>query len=204
MFHESFDQNEDAVLDRMEEAIRKCAGAVTPGNLSSTIAVLKQLGRSDRVSSLLQDYVNGRQNEERAFWDLEEQAFGSEVKDVDVRAAFERKLAMCKHERVPAEILAHIGLRKSWNPEDVDYLASLDSDQFYEIFKARRGYDLRVVLYGALMFQNMAGATDKMKKVTEHAETALRKVAQESDKRSPSEKVQYQHAREVWQPQFRY
>jgi hypothetical protein len=24
MFHGSFDQNEDAVLDRMEEAIRKC------------------------------------------------------------------------------------------------------------------------------------------------------------------------------------
>src|SRR5205823_3328094 len=44
-YHDSFDDDGDSVLDKMEDAVRKCAPAITPPNLSSTIGFLKEMGR---------------------------------------------------------------------------------------------------------------------------------------------------------------
>src|SRR5262245_36205631 len=56
----------------------------------------------------------------------------------------------------------------------------LNIDDFYKVFKTRKGRDLRLTIYGGLMFRSIANADEEMKRVTEKAEAALRKIGCES------------------------
>jgi hypothetical protein len=179
-YHESFDDNVEAVLDSMEDAIGKCAPAIAPTNLSGTIGFLKEMGRGQNAKKLIQKYVDARTNEESEFWDLSKHPFAGDIKDPDVVSAFRRKFDVSAKKPEPAELLERIGTEKGWNPQDIDFLSGLSADDFYKIFKSRRGIDLRRAIYGALMFRNISNADEKMKAVTQAAEEALRKIAKES------------------------
>ena len=163
----------------MEDAVRNSGPVITPGNLSSTIGFLKEMGRGAEIPKLLQAYVAGRKGEGRKFWDLTEHTF-EEVKDADVMETFKRQLDSYEEKRDPGDVLARIGEQKGWNPEDVSFLAGLNIDDFYKVFKTRKGRDLRLTIYGGLMFRSIANADEEMKRVTEKAEAALRKIGCES------------------------
>ncbi|QIG95512.1 P-loop NTPase fold protein [Bradyrhizobium sp. 6(2017)] len=178
-YHDSFENNVDAVLDGMEGAIAKCAQAITPLNLSGTISFLKEMGRGGSTDQLIQQYVDARQ-EGAEFWDLSKSSFRGEIKDPDVIKAFKRKFDAAAEKPDPDILLERIGTQKGWNPEDVDFLSSLSADDFYKVFKSRRGIDLRRAIYGALMFRDIGNANEKMKTVTKTAEEALRRIGNES------------------------
>lgn len=78
-YHGSFDDDMDEVLDGFESAIRTNAVAITPSNFSSTISILKELGRGGKADELIKAYISTR-TDGRDFWDLEENTFGRESK----------------------------------------------------------------------------------------------------------------------------
>ncbi|MEY9444751.1 hypothetical protein ABIE82_002199 [Bradyrhizobium diazoefficiens] len=178
-YHGSFDDNADAVLDGLESAIGRCAQAITPMNLSSTISFLKEMGRGRNTDKLIQQYVDARQ-EGAEFWDLSKYSFRGEIKDPDVIKAFKRKFDAAAEKPDPDVLLERIGTQKGWNPEDVDFLSNLSAEDFYKVFKSRSGVDLRRAIYGALMFRDIGNASGKMKAVTKTAEEALRRIGEES------------------------
>jgi len=178
-YHDSFDDDADAVLDGLEEAIRKNASAIDPVNLSGTIVLLKEMGRGAKARELVQAYVDAR-DERQGFWDLSNNTFRRNVKDPDVIEAFKRKHESIAEKRDRIAVLKRIGIEKAWDPEDVTFLASLTADDFFKIFKARRGDELRRVIYGAFMFRNISNADAEMKTVTKNAEEGMRKIGKES------------------------
>jgi hypothetical protein len=178
-YHDSFEDNVDAVLDGMESAIGKCAQGITPMNLSSTISFLKEMGRGKNTKKLIQQYVDARE-EGPEFWDLSKHPFREEVKDPDVIKAFKQKFDAAAEKPDPDALLERIGTQKGWNSEDVDFLSSLSADDFYKVFKSKKGLDLRRAIYGALMFRNIGNADEKMKAVTQAAEEGLRRIGKES------------------------
>jgi hypothetical protein len=178
-YHDSFDDNAEAVLDGLENAIRTNAPAIPPANLSSTITFLKEMGRGEKVKELIQEYVNSRA-EPPEFWDLSKYSFRGEIKDPDVIDAFKRKLDTSAERPDPIAVLDRIANERGWNPEDVEFLASLSADDFRTIFKTRHGLEMRRAIYGALIFQGVSNADEKMKAVTKNAEEALRKIGGES------------------------
>jgi hypothetical protein len=179
-YHDSFDDNATTILDGLEDAIGRCALAIAPINLSGTIGFLKEMGRGQKASELIQKYISARSGEDPAFWDLSKYSFRHEIKDPDVIAAFKRQFDASAKKPEPAELLAQIGAQKSWNPEDIDFLSSLSADDFCRILKNKRGADLRRAIYGTLMFRNISNADEKMKAITRNAEEALRKIGKES------------------------
>ena len=177
-YHDSFDDNLKSILDAMEEAIPKCAPAITPANLSGTISFLKEMGQGQNSKRLIQQYIAARADDELEFWDLNEYLFEGDVKDQDVIAAFKAKFQMAVTKPDPAELLVEIGKRRSWYPQDVGFLSGLSADDFYKIFKSRRGDDLRRAIYTALMFRDGANASEKA--ISKAAEDALRTIGKES------------------------
>jgi KAP family P-loop domain len=178
-YHDSFDDNLEAVLDGMEFAIMNSSSAITPMNLSGTITFLKEMGRGESVGDLLEQYIDTRE-EEPEFWDLSNHPFRDDIKDPDVLEAFRRKFATLVKKPEVADVLKRIGANKSWTPEDVRFLASTSVEDFFVVFKAFRGIDLRQAIYGALMFREISNASAEMKTITNTAEEALKKIGRES------------------------
>ena len=179
-YHGSFDDNADEVANALAEAVQKTPSAISPMNLSSTIGLLKELGRIDEIPELIAGYVLSRVDEKKDFWDLSRSAFGGEVRDPDVREAFAAKLATFNEGRDAAQVLMEIGHKRGWNPDEVTFLATLLPDDFFGIFKRLRGAELRRAIAGALMFRDIGNADEAMAIVTGNAVSALQRIGQES------------------------
>lgn len=178
-YHDTFNDDESEVLDGFENAILTNSVAITPSNFSSTISILKELGRGDRTAALIEHYVAAR-DEASDFWNLDNHTFGHRVIDPDVRAAFERKLATFPEDRDVATLLIRIALDRGWNGGDVPFLASQDVGTYRDIFKRLRNPDLRRAISGGLSFRNIRNADADMQAVTAKVIEALRSIAAES------------------------
>lgn len=178
-YHGSFDDDAEEVLEGLENAILTSSAVITPSNLSSTIALLKEQGRGARTAALIDHYVNARE-EEGDFWNLDEDTFGSRVTDPDVRAAFAQKLAQFPDNRDVAELLISIAMDRGWNDGDVPFLARQSTETYREIFKRLRNPQLRRAVAGGLAFRNIRNPDADMQIVTERVTAALKAIAAEN------------------------
>ncbi|MFZ3034700.1 MAG: hypothetical protein WA138_11890, partial [Parvibaculum sp.] len=182
LYHHSFTSTADEVLDQMKLAARSSAKVISPINISATIALFKNLGRPEDATQILADYMEQRDSEERDFFDLRKSVFGGEVKDSDVRKAFEKKLASFVDSRDAKTILINTIRNNGWNAEDIEWLAeNVKPNDFKELFKENIGDDLSVMIQAALKFGTYDDATEAMKKVAISATEALREIAGESE-----------------------
>jgi hypothetical protein len=178
-YHDSFENNADEVLDGLEAASRKAVLVMTPLDLSSVVDLLKDVGRTEQALSLINHYVTSR-SEKREFWDLAEHPFAKEITDPDLIAAFKQKFESTKSLINIEEVLERLGRERGWNSEDIEALAGVTSDELYAIFKRKRAIELRRVVKGALNFRDLGIADARMKAVTEAAESALKRIGEES------------------------
>lgn len=180
LFHDSFDNDADAVLDAMIESAKANVLAISPLNLNGTVAFLKEFGRAKQALELIRLYVDSRE-EKPGFWDLPDHPFLNETTiDPDVGDAFRKKLAMVAVTPDREEILKRLGDRGAWNPEDLERLANLTEANYVDIFKRLRDGDRRKVLKGGLIFRTASNPDERMKSITRMAEGALRQIASES------------------------
>ena len=179
LYHDSFDNNQEEVLDAMQVSFFKTANSVNPINLSSTVALFKLLGRKDQVPNMIKHYVDVH-SEDRGFFDLQNYPFAGDVTDPDVIQAFNAKFAEFRQEIDPKAVLLRIAESNSWNPEDIAVLAGLPPDQYYEMFKASRGLELRKLLKVCLQFATFGNATPDYREISSRAKTALERIGRES------------------------
>lgn len=180
IYHDSFDDNGDEVAERLANAVRTTPKAISPLNLSGTISLLKDISWKGDIKALIESYIAGRSDASPEFWDLDESAFGEDVRDPDVRAAFQAKLTTVQVQPKPAELLIELGRTRTWNEEDLTFLGKLTIDELYSIFKELRDTDLKRAVAGALLFRNMAAASDSMQQLVSNATEALIKISAES------------------------
>lgn len=178
LYHDSFDNNGEEVLNAIEAAFRLGATRITPTNLNGTVSLFKQLGHPQRASALVEFYIEARSSEPRRFFNLDEYTFRDNITEQEVIDAFAEKAASAPEERDFAELLAK--LRHGWSQEDIDALAALPEDEYESIFRAAKGQDLRQILAGALSFDSVVNATPEMKEIPRRARVALQRIAAQS------------------------
>jgi len=178
MYHDSFDDNQDKVLDAMHDAFFKGVQYITPMNMSSTITLFKELGREAQAAEMLNFYIEARGSEIQLF-NLRSDPFSDRVSNPDVIKAFQDKYATFKQEISPTEILLRIADTHSWNPRDITVLSTLSVDEYYKLFKATTG-DLRKIISSCLMFDTMVDPAAEYKEVAKRAKEALKRIGQES------------------------
>ena len=181
LFHGSFDNDEDQVLDAIAEAFRLNAEIVTPINLSGTLSILKEFGRTAQAQELLDIYIDCHSDMGVGFWDISQSPLGGHVTDVDVRSAFLKKAqSLIGAAPNPAEILIKIKEGGGWSAEDMSSLAGMSKDEYVAVFKRLRDDALRKAIYGALFFKNVSNADANMLRITRTAQDALRQIAAEN------------------------
>jgi hypothetical protein len=176
MYHDSFDDNQDKVLDAMYDSFLKGAQYISPMNMSSTVTLFKELGRETQAAQMLKHYIEARGEEEQLF-NLRHYPFS--VSDPDVVRAFNDKYATFKREVSPREILLRISDTNSWSSEDITTLSRLPADEYYRLFKAAKA-DLPKIINACLMFDSMAEATADYQEVVSRAKEALTRIGRES------------------------
>lgn len=176
-YHDSFSNDQDEVLDGIYTSFMTNYKYITPTNLSGTVSLFKELGRAAQAKEMLDHYMAHR-NEDREFFDLGENIFGSHVTDQDVRAAFAEKAAQVEEKRdIPAIMLA---IKDGWNDDQINALATAPIEEYRKAFKSRSGIELRRMLANVFQFDRIANASDGMKEISRRAREGLRLIGAES------------------------
>jgi len=122
------------------------------------------------ADDLIDRYVEARQNEGKAFFDLYEHHFmASDAPDPSLVAAFDAKRAAFVDTRDPGQVLMQVSKQQGWNEEDVELLASLTAEQLIAMFDAMKGPELR---------RSIQFAHTLSKSGVEHAETLSERLAE--------------------------
>jgi hypothetical protein len=178
-FHESFADNQDDVLNGIHLAFMNGAKYVDPVNLSSTVALFKELGRRDQAAEMIKAYIASHRDDGRVF-DLRNYPFGEDVRDPDVVHAFSEKYAAFESKPDPVARLRAMASTNSWNPEDIKMLSALSVDEYCNIFKANTGRDLNQILDACLQFDRIMNSSVEMKEISTRAREALKRIGRES------------------------
>ncbi|MCU1269520.1 MAG: hypothetical protein JWN74_814 [Acidobacteriaceae bacterium] len=180
-YHDSFDENQQEVLDAVYQSFIDDVQNITPLNLSGTITLFKELGRPDIAAEILRLYVASRGSDRELFNLKGYQIFG-DLKDTDVIKAFADKYASYPQDKGnPETILLRMAEMNGWNPEDIKTLANLTVDEYYQLLKKTKGRDLHRILATCLQFDNIGNASDEMRAISRLAKDALRRIGRESN-----------------------
>ena len=178
IFHNTFDNNADALAAALKAAFSGSSKFISPTNLDSSVKLLKDLKMKTLAKVLINLYVEARRDEPGVF-NLSEDPFASDVTDPDVLAAFKTEQAKFVDNRDPKELLKTIAEKRSWNPSDTRFLASLKPGVFYKIFKEEKD-NLSQLVSQCLLFGSIGGADADMKKIGENATKALKRIGKEN------------------------
>jgi hypothetical protein len=177
LYHDSFADNHDEVLDAIYASFMKTFRYITPLNLNGTVTLFKDLGRQGQAAEMLKHYVENR-TEPRSFFDLAHYPFSGDITDPDVKQAFAEKCAALEEKLdVPAMLLA---LKDSWSDEVLAELSTLPIEEYRKAFKGTNGKDLRKMLAGVLQFDRIVNASAEMKEISRRAREALKLIGAES------------------------
>jgi hypothetical protein len=176
-YHDSFDNDQDAVLDKIYASFKTSVKQISPSYLNDILSLFKTLGRYEQAKELLEYYVSERSDESELF-DINESPFGSGITDPDLIDAFKNKLDERKQR--PDLYKALLNLNEGWNDEILAIASNASVDDYYKILKETKGMDLRKILAGTLKLQNFSDASPEMRKISGLTKDALKKIGSES------------------------
>lgn len=177
LYHDSFQENQQEIVDKMYVSFKKNVRYIAPINLDGTVKLFKDFGELEKSHDIIAYYVEHVQRE-REFFDIKNTPFGGDITDEDVIKAFNEKYLSFQDNRSPVEVLLKISKNKSWSRDDIALLSKLNSDDFYQIFKNNSGRELSKIIRTSLQFSQVQD--DSEKNITSKARDALKKIGRES------------------------
>jgi hypothetical protein len=174
-FHDSFDDDEDKVVEEMVSGAMKCVEIVSLPNLNVMVRLLKDLGRYDQASDLLRFFAENRNDPD--YWTSDD-PFERGPLDPDVTTVIEQKVPTEPQEFDPAAALIKAG--KDCDSETIRRLAAMPVEIYRDLIIGSRGQRLRLIVLSALEFRRISNASPDMRRVVELMEEALRMVGRRS------------------------
>lgn len=179
LYHDSFDDNQEQVLDKMYDAFKKCHEAITPVNVSGAARLFKELGRPKQSEELVRYHVENREDSAE-FWDLEASPFRDSIRDEDVKKYFREKFLALQPVLDPREVLLRISKNSGYNQSDIAALSKVSTDDFFNMFKSTRGKDQRRIITEGLRFRTRGQEDSPEYAIYLRANEALDRIADES------------------------
>jgi hypothetical protein len=180
LFHGSFKDNVSDIVGALMDALKQHTRFVTPSELNGAISLLKTLNRERAAAYALRLFMERRQDEDYAFFDLASHPFGEQIQDPDVRSAFAEKLKTFKEERSAGDILHSISFNHGWGQADTRLLATLTVDDYYAMFRELENPRLRRIIGAALGFDALRGQDPAYGTIADNAKAALIRIGKES------------------------
>lgn len=178
--HDSFDDNEQEVVEGLVAAYKDNMDIVTPGNLDALMGLLKDLHHDDLAREVLILYMQEHENEAREFYDVVNQPFLSQFNDPDLKKAFDEKIGTFKVEVKPASILERIEVHQGWSNRDIAALSAMSVADYKRLFKTLKGPAMRTAIRAAIGFERISNRGTEYDSIINNARQALTEIASES------------------------
>ena len=178
VFHDSFDDNADELIDTLSRSFRTHARYITPVNLDGAVRLLRSLGRDNQASRIIDLYIEKRSADADLF-NLEESMPG-QIKDPEVLDKFHRQQELTRRQRSLAEICNALLDEKTSRDDDELQLSQAPLDEFVSLFKTQRGTRLSQYVDLCLKYSRYGGITEEQKRIVDKAVTALQLIGRES------------------------
>jgi hypothetical protein len=175
MFHDSFEDNQEEVLDAIYKSFNSAIEQINPGTLGGTVVVFKELGRAEQAAQIIQSYVSAR-NDPQAF-NVHQFPEIYKIIDPDVLEALESKFATFKQEKTPLEHLKEMMNVNGWSNENLTALADLPVEKYREMFKSHSGDELPKLINACLQFDKFSGGSPQCTRFLREHELRSRLLA---------------------------
>lgn len=180
VYHNSFNNNEDEVVDTIFKSIKKNIFNISPRDLNSTVILLRSLGNNDLASDVIDYYIKYRSSDIKLF-DLADEYMISGVNDSEIISRFKEKHIESVVNKSPFEILVDISNNRSWNEKDIDVLSSMKEEDYYDLFKSINDAILSRIVTCCLQFGKFSNSEKKHLMIYNNAVRALNKISSESN-----------------------
>lgn len=178
-YHDSFDTDDNEVLDGLFDSFMRNTKYITPLNLNGTVKLFRELKRDSQANELIEHYINVRKDEKNLF-DLNEYAFAGDITDKVVIARFKELHRQARKRKTLKEVLEVIAEKDSWCGDDTEVLANASVDDYYNLFKNEHGRHLSTWINTCLRYGRFNNASEQDKKIASSATEALQRIAKES------------------------
>ncbi|NEV65123.1 P-loop NTPase fold protein [Thiorhodococcus minor] len=179
LYHNSFENNTEEVLNALRASFEVNAKVISPLNLNGTVRLFRELGEDGQADDLIEIYVSAHEGNPQIF-DLNAYGFAGEITDEAIRERFSTIAESNKAPKSVRDVLADISSRNGWNEEDEKVLADATAEEFLDVFKSEQGGNLSRYVNASLRFGKFSNSSEQQQKIAENATQALRIIARES------------------------
>jgi hypothetical protein len=181
LYHDTFNDNGDEVINGLYESFKKNCKYITPTNLNGTVSLFRDLGENDKAKEIIDIYIENRKDETELF-NMKENNFFGNIRDKEVIDRFNDVYNQSVTTETAKQVLDRIAGKNGWNGQsDEVILANTSVDEYYELFKSEVGRHLSSFVTTCLKFGQFGNANDLQKEIATRATEALRKIASESE-----------------------
>jgi len=179
LYHNSFDDNSDDLAEALISALNEHGRHVTALNMNATVRLLKQLGKANEASDLIDRYIETNKDRTKMF-DLEDYAFSGDIDDPEVISKFNQAFNDSKEIKSLNDVLKSLVGKDGWGVADEEILSTTTADEYYEYFKSQNTSDLPKYIKVCLRFGQFSNASDKQKAIANNATEALKRIGGEN------------------------
>lgn len=154
IFHGSFDSNEDAVAEAMEEGMKDIASSTSCSQYSSGLKLLRTLGKDEKADELIEFFIESRKDNPELFNVDSILTNPFEVKDEKFVEKLREAYLELKPEPTVMEILELRKGSNGYNSSEVEVLNKLSQEQFVELFKGFKGEDLTSYIRACMLLSS--------------------------------------------------
>lgn len=181
LYTDSFAPNQDEVVQQLRLVLTEEVGLLSVSEFSGAISMLESFG--DDPVDLMNTYVQ-LHKEDLAAMDRRDSLYARRVSYEPMRAAIDG-LSAARRRLDLDDVAYRIAKHQGWNPEDIEFLVTLTTDDFYAWIMSSPS-DLTLKLRsGLLFFRSLSGSrpedNEAYAKIYAAVEGALRRLAAESE-----------------------
>ncbi len=180
LYHDSFDDNSDAVVNGIHKSFKDSLQHITLTNLNGTVTLFRELGHDDKATEIINLYMEKRIKETDLF-NLEENDTFGDVRDSEIVDKFNEFYKESVISENVKQVLDRISGKGGWDTSDEIVLANTTVDEYFNLFKNEKGRHLSSYIKACLKFGKFGNSTEQQKLIASNATKALQRIALESE-----------------------
>ncbi len=178
-FNESFDNNDQEVINCLSDSFKNNAKYISPVNLDGTVRLLRNLGKDKLATKIISLYIEKRDTETELF-NLEASSFSGEIRDREVILKFREKHESLRTKLSLLELCDFILANAGCCEEEEIQLSQATTAEFIQLFKSQHGEKLTRYIDLCLKFSRLGGMAEHQRDIADKASAALKNIGKES------------------------
>jgi hypothetical protein len=175
---DSLSDNQAEIRALMIEYFEKYTEYVDLNQLDVSVGILRMMG-FDNEANYLVDTVIGKRGNEWGKSEVSKRQDHLRREDQYLASALEKYIVLNEPEITLKSALTNIYENQIATDSELDFLAQLQPEEFYKLFKESSPDDIRIFIDASLLYNKKTNANEKAQSLVRNAANALRSISQE-------------------------